>query len=68
MMQLQLSSVDSFEELAMQLPHEILVAFNIALSAGYWPDGRPMTIKQRILCQEAIALSPAYESATQFIK
>lgn len=62
-MQLYFSSAESFEELAMQLPHEILLAFSNALSIGFWPDGQPLTDRQRVLCQEAIALSPVYESA-----
>lgn len=56
------TSASSFEELAKQLPNELINTFEQALTLGYWPDGRPMTEKQRSLCVEAIALNPKYVS------
>lgn len=56
------TSASSFEELAKQLPAELIATFQQALSLGYWPDGRAMTEQQKSLCLEAISMHPNYSS------
>lgn len=58
-MKWQLQSADSFEQLAMSIPKEIISTFRQALVLGHWPDGRAVTPDQRLICQEAIELHPS---------
>lgn len=56
------TSASSFEEVAKQLPLELIATFQQALTLGYWPDGKVLTKQQKSVCLEAIALHPNYVS------
>ncbi|MEM6899579.1 MAG: hypothetical protein AAF583_07415 [Pseudomonadota bacterium] len=49
-------SASSFEDLAQQIPPELLAVFLCSLKFGFWPDGSAMTDVQKETCERTLAM------------
>ncbi|WP_160061453.1 DUF1315 family protein [Psychromonas sp. L1A2] len=52
-----------FEQLSLNLPHEICKEFRSALTLGYWKNGLQLSDKQRKICEQALFYSENNKSS-----
>ena len=52
-----------FEQLSLNLPHEICKEFRTALTLGYWKNGLQLSDKQRKICEQALFYSESNKTS-----
>lgn len=48
----------SFEQVAVNLPLQVIEEFKRALQLGYWSNGLQLTAKQRRICEKVLLIKP----------